>query len=242
MSYIAQKLRKFGWRRLGVVACRLIWERIYRQDRYFLFQRSSEPLPLPRQSALQAIPITMETMQTFSRAFPFRPDRFRNRLARGLRGFFYLREDQTPVAYHWYVVGADYYEPVYHWTFHLGEREGYIFDGYVLPERRGSIVTAQGLAYTLSRARECGAETIFSVTDKNNATSWKLHLHLGFEIVGCLEVTRLLTRAVHARQVDFRQHVSPEMLAAMTHYAQKKARSAPGADALDKATVTLAHG
>ena len=225
LCYLREKLRKLGWRRFGVVACRLLWERVYRKNYYFLFQRSSDPLHLPRHSALRAVPITVENIAAFSRTFPYRPEKFLRRLSRGLRGFFYFREDGAPAAYHWYVVGKDYYEPVYLWTFHLGEHEAYILDGYVLPERCGSIATAQAMAYTLSTARERGAETIFSVTDKNNVASWKLHLHLGFEIVGCLEVTRLFTRAVRARQVDFRQHVGSEMQTAIEHYTRKKSWS-----------------
>ncbi len=220
--YLRAKLRKLGWRRFGAVASRCLGQFMCRKDHYFLFQRPSEPFHLPKLSALRAVPITVDNLQTFSGTFPYRPEIFLRRLSRGLRGFFYLKENDVPMAYHWYAVGQDYYEPVYRWTFRLGEHEAYIFDGYVLPERRGSITTAQALAYTVNTARERGAETVFSVTDENNAASWKLHLHLGFEIVGCLEVLRLCSQPVGARQVDFGQYVRPEMHAAMDHYARKK--------------------
>ncbi len=226
MSYLRDKVRKFGWRRIGVVAGRLLRERLYRKDCYYLFQRTGAPFRPPREMDLWVVPITAESTERFAQTFPYRPARFLRRLALGVRGFFYLKVDGTPLAYHWYVAGTDYYEPVYGWTFHLGKGEAYVFDGYVLPEHRGSSVTGQGFAHTANAARERGAETIFSVADQNNLASCKLHLHLGFELIGCLEVARILTRAIHAAPVGYGLHLGPEMMAALDRNARRKAARA----------------
>ncbi len=236
MNYLRAKLRKFGWRRFAVVAWRLLRERLCRKDHYFLFKRATAPFHAPKPSTLRAFPITPETIARFSRTFPYRPESFLRRLARGMHGFFYLREDGAPVGYHWYVLHADYYEPAYHWTFRLGEHEAYVLDGYVLPERRGLSTTAQGVAYTQDQARERGARTFFSVADKNNTASWKLHLHLGFEVIGCLEVTRVLNRAIRTRQVDPAPHTGPEMLAAIERHARRKPASQTGLVSPDSRT------
>ena len=140
------------------------------------------------------------------------------------------------------MLGADYYEPEYRWTIRLREREAYIFNFFVLPEHRSSIATALTLAYTLNTARAHGAETIFSLTDKNNRASWKLHLHLGFEITGCLEVRRIFTRAVCAHLVDPNQHAGPEMLAAMNRRAPKTLCSPACANVMGNETVSHAEG
>ncbi len=235
MSYLKEKLRKFGWRRLPVVACRLLWERVYRRERYFLFKRAAGPCHVPKQAPLRAVPITAETAERYASTFPYRPAKFLHRLSGGVHGLFYLREDGTPLGYHWYVVGADYFEPAYGWTFHLGEREAYVLDGYVLPGHRGAPTTAQGFAHTLNAARECGAEAIFSLADQTNWASCKLHLHMGFDIAGCLELTRVFNRPMHTRPVDYRLHLSPEMMEAMNRSARR--RTAP---VLGRAATSLA--
>ncbi len=228
MSYLREKLRKFGWWRFGVVAARLLWERLYRKDHYFLFRRSADSFHASKESGFRAVPITEESIARFAGTFPFRAGKFLRRLRGGLQGFFYLKGDGTPVGYNWYVVHADYYEPAYGCTIHLGEHEAYLLDGFVLPERRGSTVTGQGFAHTQRAVRDCGAKTIFSLADKNNPAGWKLHLHLGFEIVGCLEVTRFFTWFKRPCTVDPGGQMSPEILAAIKRHARRRPWASPG--------------
>jgi GNAT superfamily N-acetyltransferase len=221
MGYLKDKLRKFGWRGFIAAACRLAWERTFRKDHYFLFSRTMETFKLPKPTTLSAVPINAQNTILFAPTFPYRPQIFLRRLSRGLHGFFYLREDGSPMAYHWYVLGRDYYETHYHWTFHLEKSEAYLFDGYLVPAGRGSAIAAQAFSHTYAAARELGVEKLFSVSEKNNAASWRFHLHLGFEIGACIEVTRIFTRALGARVVDARPHISDEMRATMNRHSRR---------------------
>jgi hypothetical protein len=220
-DYVKEKLRKFGWRGLFAAAYRLALERLYRKDHYFLFSKATETFKLSKPTTLLAAPISEENTILFAPTFPYRRRIFLDRLSRGLHGFFYMREDGSPMGYHWYVLGRDYFEKSYRWTFHLQKAEAYLFDGYLIPAGRGSSFAVQAFAHTQSALRRLGVEKMFSVSDKNNSASWRFQLHLGFEIGGCLEVTRLLTRAVSARTVDHRQFISAEMRATIDRHARR---------------------
>ena len=225
MDYLKDKLRKFGWRGFVAAGCRLARERIYRKDHYFLFTRITETFRSPRPTLLRAAAINKENTIRFAAVFPYRPRIFLRRLARGLRGFFYLREDGSPMAYHWFALGQDYFEAHYQWTFHLEKTEAYLFDAYLVPSGRGSAIATQGFSHIHEAMRELGVERIFSVSDKNNAASWRFLLHLGFEMSGCIEVTRIFTKAVLAREVDYRPHISAEMRSSMNRYSRQAVRA-----------------
>lgn len=225
MDYLKEKLRKFGWCGLVTVGCRLAWERIYRKEHYFLFTRITETFKPPKPTTLCATSINQGNTIRFAHAFPYRPRVFLRRLSRGLRGFFYLREDDSPMGYHWYALGQDYFEAHYRYTFHLEKKDAYLFDGYLLPSGRGSAIASQGFSHTQQALRDLGVERIFSVSDKNNAASWRFLLHLGFEISDCIEVVRVFTRALRARHVDHQSHISAEMRAAINRHSRRAVRA-----------------
>lgn len=128
------------------------------------------------------------------------------------------------MAYHWYSISRDYFEANYQWTFHLEKTEAYLFDAYLVPAGRGSAIAAQAFSHAHETVREFGVERILSVSDKNNAASWRFLLHVGFEITGCIEVTRIFTRALHAREVDHQTHISAEMRSTMNRYSRHTVR------------------
>jgi hypothetical protein len=223
MAYLNEKLRKFGWRGFVAVGSRLALERVYRQSHYFLFSKATESARFGKPMTVYAVPIQQENAIQFSPLFPYRQRIFLRRLAEGLQGFFYLRDDGEPMGYHWYVLGRDYFEQHYRWTFRLEKNEAYLFDGYLLPAGRGSSVAAQAFSHTQAAVQKRGVEKMFSVSDRNNAASWRFQMHLGFEIMGCLEVTRLFTRAVRARRVDPGPLMSAEMRETSQRYARRRA-------------------
>jgi ribosomal protein S18 acetylase RimI-like enzyme len=225
MDYLKDRLRKFGWRGLAAVGCRLAWERIYHKDHYFLFTRVMETFRPPKQATLRAIPIDRENTIRFAPLFPYRPRVFLRRLSRDLRGFFYLRVDGSPMGYHWYALGQDYFEAHYQWTFHLEKTEAYLFDGYLVPSGRGSAIAAQAFSHTQNSLRELGVERVFAVSDRNNTASWRFLLHLGFEISGCLQVMRIFTQAFLAQEVDRQSHISAEMRDAINRHSRHPVRA-----------------
>lgn len=222
MAYLTEKLRKFGWRGLVAVGSRLALERVYCKSHYFLFRKATESARFCKPLSVYAVAINHENALQFAPLFPYRARVFRQRLSVGLHGFFYLRDDGEPMGYHWYVVGRDYFERRYRWTFRLETAEAYLFDGYLLPAGRGSSVAAQAFAQTQAAVRRLGVEKMLSVSDRNNTASWRFQMHLGFEITGCIEVTRVFTRAVRARRVEPGPLVSPEMREMMDRLTRRR--------------------
>ena len=185
---------------IGAVAGHL-WHRfranVHSQHAALILERTlAGPLATPkangRLEVRQMVEKDLELLRQAGAALRERRIRdFAARMAGGRIGVIAMLDGQ-PVGYGWLSRLAEV-ESFCGIKICLSPREGYIYDGFVLPAHRRSGIYPYLLNWRLDYLRNHGCQIVYSIVDPGNAPALRCHRSLGFRVKEELKRTKFLS-------------------------------------------------